>query len=60
MEIWPSVKQELRIFDAIACLIQQDLSSEWSPDVVMVDASPSGLGAVASRLPVDTVADLGR
>ena len=45
-KLWPEVRRELRTWDGVAPLLWRDLRSQWSEDVVCVDASPWGLGAV--------------
>eukprot|EP00971_Amphidinium_carterae_P046543 916950-Amphidinium_carterae.1 len=40
-EIWPSVRRELELIDGLLPLLYKNLESMWSPQVMLVDASPS-------------------
>ena len=48
------------IFVAICPLIWRDLAATWNTNVVAVDASDWGLGAVSANLPNDDVVELGK
>ncbi|CAK0850468.1 unnamed protein product, partial [Prorocentrum cordatum] len=53
--LWASARKELDVWDRIAPLIWVNTSAGTCPDVVVVDASPWGLGAVRGRPPVALV-----
>ncbi|CAK0903021.1 unnamed protein product, partial [Prorocentrum cordatum] len=53
--LWASARKELDTWDRIAPLIWVNTSAGTCPDVVVVDASPWGLGAVWGRPPVALV-----
>jgi hypothetical protein len=46
--LWKSVRKELSCWESLAPLIVQKLGSDWSQNVLAVDASEWGLGVVAS------------
>lgn len=58
--LWKGVRRELMTFDGAIPLIQRDLTSVWSPQVLAVDASEFGLGATQARFPVEEVRRLGQ
>ena len=58
--LWSSVKRELDLWDSLAPLLWLDSTSPPSPDVVMVDASPWGLGAVRASAPPELVSAASR
>ena len=58
--LWKGVRRELMTFDGAIPLIQRDLTSVWSPQVLAVDASEFGLGATQARFSVDEVRRLGQ
>ncbi|CAK0838131.1 unnamed protein product [Prorocentrum cordatum] len=46
--LWPSVINELTIWEGIAPLLWRNLKASWGPSLYAVDASPTGLGAAAA------------
>ena len=48
------------MWDALSPLFFQKLDADWSSDVVAVDTSPWGLGAVRATAPPSSVADVRR
>ncbi|CAK0805153.1 unnamed protein product, partial [Prorocentrum cordatum] len=46
--LWPSVINELTIWEGIAPLLWRNLKASWGPSLCAVDASPTGLGAAAA------------
>ena len=58
--IWKSVRKELQTWEALSPLIVQDLCSSWSTDLIAVDASEWGLGAVMREAKLEEVRALGR
>lgn len=53
--IWKSVRKELSCWERLSPLIVQDLACGFCSEVVAVDASEWGLGAVASHFNIDEV-----
>ena len=60
MKLWSSVKRELGLWDDLAPLLWRSTAVRACPDVVMVDASPWGLGAVRARVDPQEAAEAGR
>eukprot|EP00434_Breviolum_minutum_P035087 symbB.v1.2.031057.t1/scaffold3565.1/size54034/3 len=58
--IWKSVRKELQTWEFLSPLIVQDLGSSWSTDLIAVDASEWGLGAIMREAKVEEVCSLGR
>ena len=58
--IWKSVRKELQTWEFLSPLIVQDLGSSWSTDLIAVDASEWGLGAVMREAKIEEVCSLGR
>jgi hypothetical protein len=58
--LWDSVKRELRIFDGLIPLLWRKLDAEWSSQVLCVDASTWGLGAVVAEVEPDQVREAGQ
>ena len=55
-----AVLQELRSLLGLAMFIEADLGAAWHPEVLMVDAGPTGYGVVTSTWPSSSVRALGR
>ncbi len=58
--LWSSVRRELQIFCGVLPLIWRELSMEWDPEVIAVDASNWGLGTTACNFPPQEIRELGR
>ena len=58
--LWKGVRRELLWCWALLPLCYSDLSSQWSEDCLMYDASGSGYGIVEARIPADLVGEAGR
>lgn len=60
VEIWPSVRSELKAFMGICFLMTQDWWRQWNTHVTSSDSSLSGFGACKSIWPKELVASVGR
>ncbi|CAK0910921.1 unnamed protein product [Prorocentrum cordatum] len=58
--LWPSVINQLAIWEVIAPLLWRNLKSSWGPSLYAVDASPTGLGVCSSPISVEEAHGLGR
>jgi len=53
--IWPSVRRELMLFDALSPLLVTNLAAPWSDQIYSVDASFWGLGVCTTQVPLEEV-----
>ena len=60
VELWPSVKRELRWAVALLPLLWVDLHVEWDEKVVATDASEWGRGGVQKTVDVRAFTRAGR
>lgn len=58
--LWPAVRRELRWAKGLCMMAFRNLSAPWHPEVIAVDASWWGGGAVSARLSPEQVRELGR
>lgn len=58
--LWPAVRRELQWAEGLCMMAFHNLSGPWHPEVIAVDASWRGGGAVSARLPPGQLRDLGR
>eukprot|EP00971_Amphidinium_carterae_P082942 1640877-Amphidinium_carterae.1 len=58
--LWPSVRRELSLLEAVLPLLWADLRRPWSRDVRMCNASPEGYGIVKATCDSELVRRAGR
>eukprot|EP00971_Amphidinium_carterae_P341870 6480919-Amphidinium_carterae.2 len=58
--LWPSVRRELGLLEALLPLLWVDMRRGWSEDVRMCDASPEGYGVVKATCREELVRQAGK
>ena len=58
--IWPEVRRELFWASSLICLVDRDLSAQWSTRIYATDASEYGRGVVATDRQLSDIKEVGK